>query len=709
MAGQVAEFDEAGMRRFFELALWGMLASGYLALVAARVGGEELVDAPSLTLAGAALLARLVLVLGRIELAVPGRAVTALAALYLLFYPLDVFFVSGHFQQATLHLVFFVSSVKLLTAARPRDYLLLKAVAFLELLAASVLSTSLAYFVCLVLFLLSAVATFASHEVLRGGAGRQVVARRSGAFGRRLGALTVAVLAAIVLITLGLFFVLPRTAQAALEQLMPGSRRVSGFASEVTLGQLGELRRNSAAVMHVRFDGERQPGPLKWRGMALGEFNGIKWYNSERKETNLHPTQGMLTLASDEERRLAPPKLTYQVVLHQTGSDWLFVAGRPVYAQVPWHTVAESRLGGFRLPFAEMDNFRYVVYANEADWAGSRARRMSTEERNFYLRMPPVSDRVRELAEQITKGLKSDRERAQAIEKYLRTEYRYSLRALDHEVEDPLGAFLFETRRGHCEYFASAMAVLLREIWVPSRVATGFQSGSYNPLSGWNVIRASDAHSWVEAWLPESGWTTFDPTPPDPNYGASAASRLTLWLDAADMFWQEWVLGYDLDRQLTLAFRVEEGRRSLRFEWARSLGQRFKEAGRQVGAVPGRAYAYLGAGLAIAGLLVWSWPAVRHAWKRRQSRARLRAGRAGRHDAAEVYERLLEVLRKRGVEKPQYWTPREFAGWLGERAEGGLVREFTDLYYALRYGGRTGQAQRMAGVLEEIERLPKQG
>ena len=94
---------------------------------------------------------------------------------------------------------------------------------------------------------------------------------------------------------------------------------------------------------------------------------------------------------------------------------------------------------------------------------------------------------------------------------------------LSEPVSDPLAYFLFVRRKGHCEYFASSMAVMLRTLGIPSRVATGFLSGVYNPMTGWQVIRASDAHSWVEAWIPGQGWTTFDPTPSDP-FGGSAAS-----------------------------------------------------------------------------------------------------------------------------------------------------------------------------------------
>ena len=130
----------------------------------------------------------------------------------------------------------------------------------------------------------------------------------------------------------------------------------------------------------------------------------------------------------------------------------------------------------------------------------------------------------------ITAGAGTDLERARAMERRLRTDYAYTLEMPSQKSADPLADFLFTRRRGYCEYFASAMAVMLRSIGVPARIATGFQSGLYNPITGLWVIRASDAHAWVEAWIPGNGWTTFDPTPPDPNgpRGRSAGQNESL-------------------------------------------------------------------------------------------------------------------------------------------------------------------------------------
>ena len=109
---------------------------------------------------------------------------------------------------------------------------------------------------------------------------------------------------------------------------------------------------------------------------------------------------------------------------------------------------------------------------------------------------------------------------------------------------------------------------MLRSLGVPSRVVTGFQSGIYNPVSGWQIIRSSDAHSWVEAYLPYRGWTTFDPTPPDPNPPKlSLWTKMNFYVDAAEIFWQDWVVNYNLDRQLQIASNIERQSRHVSLNW----------------------------------------------------------------------------------------------------------------------------------------------
>jgi hypothetical protein len=246
--------------------------------------------------------------------------------------------------------------------------------------------------------------------------------------------------------------------------------------------------------------------------------------------------------------------------------------------------------------------------------------------------------------------------------------------------------------------------VMLRELGIPSRVVTGFQSGVYNPISGSQLIRSSDAHSWVEAWLPHRGWTTFDPTPADPNaFRISVWTRLGFYADAAEVFWQDWVLNYNLDRQLQLASRVGESSRHVGLNWFDGIFPALTRSYQGTSAFMLR-YGGVLFGLAMVGILLqlfgrdgWRW------WKSRQRVLKVQRGEAEASDATMLYQRMLQLLRKRGIEKPAWVTPFEFARVLQEPSIAVLVVDLTAAYNELRFGGNREAASRIVTLLERLE------
>src|SRR5207253_10487826 len=176
-----------------------------------------------------------------------------------------------------------------------------------------------------------------------------------------------------------------------------------------------------------------------------------------------------------------------------------------------------------------------------------------------YLELPPNLDpRIRPLAGNLVKlaGANNRYDAARVIEAYLRDNYGYSL-DLKAGGPDPLSDFLFDVRKGHCEYFATAMAVMLRTQGIASRVVNGFLPGEYNEAAGAFTVRQSDAHSWVEVYFPETNsWVTFDPTPAagrmEPE-GSGLAAQLGKYAEALELMWFQYVVGYDKQEQRSLA------------------------------------------------------------------------------------------------------------------------------------------------------------
>jgi len=700
-----ARSSSSPIDKFFEFSLLGLLISGFLA-----VAGSGYLDAPTIIVTAVALLVRALLIARVLRFQLPAGIVTALTLLYIGFYPIDYFYISQNFIPAAIHLVFYVAVVKILTGRSNRDYLFLKLIAFLELLAACILSTQVNFFVFLLLFLVLGVATFASDEIRHSRDRRQSAARVSGAgLSVRLTGISLSVSLGILIITAGLFFFLPRTARAAFQHLVSHRYHLAGFSNHVTLGEIGEIKKENTPVMHVKMDPPADPAlQLKWRGSTLSEFNGRAWFNRPAPGDAIHPGVGGLVQLNDSPRRAEYRHISYAVHLNESGSDALFFAGTPQFLRIE-STVIRHPFDNYTVQFGEARNLWYQVYSQidppyREFSPNDLIEPLPVNTRKLYLQLPHLDSRIPDLARDIVGPETSPGLQARRIENYLRTHYGYTLELPPSEPADPLGFFLFHRKKGHCEYFASAMTVMLRTLDIPARLVTGFQSGVYNPISGSLLIRTSDAHSWVEAWIPHHGWTTFDPTPPDPNpERLSWLTRLGFYADAAEVFWNDWVLNYNLDRQLQLASRVGETSRNVGVKWfdprTFSFANWWPAAARFA-----KRYGFFVLGLVVLALALkltgrdgWRW------WQTKRRVLKVQRGEAQASDATLLYERMLTVLTRRGIEKPAWLTPFEFARVLQEPELARLVGDLTEAYNELRFGGRAEAAGRMVQLLERLE------
>ena len=236
------------VERFFQFSLLGLVASGYLA-----VAGSGYLDAPTIVLTTAGLLLRAVLICGLLRLNLSDRLTTIVTIAYAAFFAADYFLLSRDFLAATVHLLFFLAVMKILTAKSNRDYLYTAVIAFLELLAAAILSVNFNFFLFLALYLLFAIAALTSGEIRR-SIDRSTVTARSGlkSFYPRLSLLSALVTLGILILTAGLFFILPRTAEAAFSRLIAHRVFLPGFSNQVNLGDIGEIKTSSRPVMHIR-------------------------------------------------------------------------------------------------------------------------------------------------------------------------------------------------------------------------------------------------------------------------------------------------------------------------------------------------------------------------------------------------------------------------------------------------------------------------
>jgi transglutaminase-like putative cysteine protease len=688
-----------------EWAMSGLAASGFLA--AALAGA---LDRGSILLGTAALLLRVGKLVSRRE--IPGHKLLELLCLPVcaVWFGVDALAASRDLHLAALHGAVLTGGWQLAVSTLPRSRWIAAAWGVFGLLLAGTGGAGVSFLFFLFLFLGFGSAALLAAQVRRGFPG--------GAAGKPIRGLTLrllllaaAIALAVMSFTTGLFLLLPRGAEVA-ARISSHRLWMPGLAGRVTLGEIGKLQASARPALHVRIFGDRDGSTLRWRGRVFDRFDGSSW-QTDSSETAITVDHGHAALISGGAVRPGE-RLTYDVEIEPSNADTLFLAGRTESLDLPYPSLIESSSGTYRLPFAPYGGIRYEAYSlleDPPEQAGPLrpAFQLSRDERRRELQLPNRLDpRIGGLARGWARSAPTDLAEARAVETHLRSDYGYTLELPRRRPADPVADFLFRRRRGHCEYFASSMTILLRTLGIPARLATGFAGGVYNPLTGLWLVRTSDAHAWVEAWLEGRGWTSFDPTPAATSAPAAFETRLSLYRDAADLWWNTWVVGYDPVRQGVLADLVDRGARHMGVDWMAWLA-----AARQSRhSPPLRPLAGVLAvllGLALAG---FGWKSGRQWLLRLRFRRRvigIRRGRLSADDATVLYRRMLELLGRQGYHKPAWFTPAEFAGTLERSVWGPRVVEFTAAYNAARFGAGREAPARLSKMLDDLESAVRAG
>jgi transglutaminase-like putative cysteine protease len=496
----------------------------------------------------------------------------------------------------------------------------------------------------------------------------------------------------------------------------------------VELGRIGEIQQSKTVVMHVKVDGDTAGAlSLKLRGIALNYFDGRSWSNTREKMTLVRAPDGRFNLLSKTIAPPAPqfrgpnlnrptlrgPSLHYSVTMEPFLNNVFFLLATPQSLQGNYRAVSQDRAGDV----FDLD-LEHPVTRYEADSEMRRAARSKGSANSYidivpddirmnYLQLPALDPRVKPLAEQLTAKASTPYEKAAAIENYLRLHYGYTLQLPKTQPRDPIANFLFERHQGHCEYFASSMTVMLRAVGIPSRVVNGFSGGEFNDITSQYVIRGSDAHSWVEAYMPDGAWIEFDPTPPGDAQAHTQWGRFMLYMDAMSSFWREWVVNYDLGHQLRLTQDANRGSRAMvgraqswghkRYEKMLAWAQRTQDRiGRSTVKWGWRALV-----LVLLGLFAANVPRMIQLLRR--FRVARRPQKSPQIAASIWYERMLKQMARRGWRKLPAQTPEEFAEAIGDPQLKGRVLGFTEHYENARFGQSGNDASQLPELYEEIK------
>lgn len=359
-------------------------------------------------------------------------------------------------------------------------------------------------------------------------------------------------------------------------------------------------------------------------------------------------------------------------------NDKLYIRGADQRTEL--HAVEEVR-----------SSLRYRVQGSVAAPAsvpeerGGRAELLPGGEGEVFFALPKDFDpKLIALADEVTAGATDPVVVAERLRTFLLREFEYSLEQPNADKDKPLSSFLLEDRRGHCEYFASAFALLLRARGIGARVIGGYQGGAWDSVGEVVVFTGGNAHAWVEWFLPGAGWIVDDATP----LATSLRSQLTgvaAWLERLQRFWDDRVLDYALGDQVDLARRVQRALSTTDDDDQAPGGTQRMALLLVVGA----------AGVAL-GVLAW-----------RRRRGRVREGGAA-HDDVLVVALLAALARCRGTAVPASETLREAAASLPalSPAERAVLERALRLYEGRRFAGHLLEEHDVRTVAAALSRVP---
>ena len=605
----------------------------------------------------------------------PARGASSiLAILYLLFFPVDWLVLSGRLIFAVVHLLFYLKVHTLLHLWTRRDRNRLYVLCLFEMLAAASMTITLAFLVPLVLFV------FVGSLVLLLEQATKDTPVIDEKMLLRPALRTASALSVAVLIFAGAVFVLlPRSTHGGFR--IGGVRGIisTGLSEQIRLGDFGEIKRSREVVMRVVVDESRPTTAPRWRGAAYDRYADGLWSKTLRGLSELpRSPDGQFLL----ERPTGEKGIASEVFLEPLDTDLIFLPPASQRLLTPLPYVFVDPYLAVRTGRSRRAGRRYTVeWRPDAppDSSSLGAVWLGYEARQFYLQVPPLSDDFYRLVREVVPEGGSIQETASAVESYVESEYGYTLNTPPRRREDPLEDFLFETRAGHCEFFATAMVMILRARGVPARIVTGFLGGELNDIGNFEVVRKEDAHAWVEVFDRQRGWISFDPTPPA--LGGNETRTLEFVaksIDSLRMLWDMYVITFDYERQRG----VLRGAGGV-LAWTVGL------TGKTIAVAKEKAkWLALIGGLIVLVVVVATTRFGRKWWTKLHLRWPFKPftfGGVGPPSAVRFYGDLLARLEKMGFYRAPGVTPAEYAQSLEGRLPG--LTELTRVYYHVRFGG----------------------
>ncbi|MBU1627615.1 DUF3488 domain-containing protein [bacterium] len=673
-----------------------------------------------------------------------GTLLSVLAFIYLL---LDIFYFSGFFVLSFTHFLIIIQLIKLCLEKENRDYVQIYLISFMHLIVTSVLTTNIVFAILFVIYIL--VATWALllfHLKTEGTDWRSipVLFKNKTAHkmtGMKVPALlwnrelpdrlgeknfinryfffsTTTITIVILILTVVIFLMLPRYTAGLFVSKLGRMAKLSGFSSKVNLNSIGSLKLDYSPVMRMELLNYQGGYGKEFyiRGIAFDTYSRGWWWSSCKRDANfyansmgdIYPTfGGDMSWMKTINQRFTVEGLDTTVLFHiyplkiiRSKFKWVKLdASDTINTPYPYYRGAKYEITSGLLP--------------EYDTPPNVFKRFPRFTASCFLNSSGIKDDIRNLSLKIVRDPQSDKStenrgdnqksgedigevnpflQARMIEDYLKKNYSYTLENPSGGKLDPISDFLFESKAGHCEYFATAMVLLLRSINIPARFVNGFKAEEWNDIGQYYLIRQKDAHSWVEAYFYPLGWYPFDPTPammeePTGFYKFTVNTKLGKYFDYLQMKWRAWVIDYSFDAQKKAFKRLRDKTRNMRYEVFKAITSwRLKAKDLALAKyITLRDVFWF-----IAGAIFFS--VLGHISYQYIKKTRFFRELLKRHIRISVkfYAELIRILERRGIKRHPTLTPFEFLNQSIDKSSQDYdgILTITELFYKVRYGDK---------------------
>ncbi len=634
----------------------------------------------------------------------------------------DILFIRRVVSVGLVNFLVFLQMTRIVTPKRDRDYVTIYIISFFELLISSIMTLSILFALSCILFAVTGVwALITLHlkqeietHILRNNENHKSsppadeayfnIPALSSLLNAQFFAGTFGITLITFLLSLIVFFIMPRVQQGFFfSRGISLSQPVAGFSEEVALDTFGMIRLDHRPVMRVLLPAISDENSLSqrfyWKGLSYNRYDGMRW-RSDTHHKRVIPARSYYR----QRVWLIKPKTTKNLLEQRfelLSSDYrvLFAAHQVYGAQGRFLSMQYDRLSGNADVTINQYSPNYTVYSETTpppeETLRNDHRYYSDNIRKFYLQLPELAKRVKELAYKVGGGFDNTYDTAVAIQNYLFQNYEYSLDINRSSGLMPLEDFLFVNKAGHCEYYATSMAILLRILGIPTRVVNGFAQGRWNEFGSFFTVRQSDAHAWVEVYFPSHGWVSFDPTPSvafSDIYQQYVEQRSFLaslyrYSEYIKTKWDRYIIDYSSGDQAQLvvgAFRATHSARyNLRY-YIRSIKRHIQNL---IARISLRHIGFFAGSLVAIFFIARLFSRMFSHFHISLPTLKKRPHSTGKQ-LIRFYKTMLHILARKGITKHEAATPGEFARYVAQKhpSYSTDVRFITDFYYTVRYG-----------------------